>query len=417
MKTNLIKDINSLFKYFIDKLNSLDKDNLEEVNDFLDEYSIYFERRIFDSIEYENISGRDYLNNKIIELLNTSTDSLLIGDSIIKYCLTHDKRIDSFLYYYDLLRCLNELDITKDMDINIDFKIEDDSIIKDNITIHLGKRDLFNSDDVSNLLHIRKVLKKYDEDYHRDNKNDLENIYYQISYYLKRISLTNKLSDLIPNNYDQDLYSYKSLSELIRTYNDTRLDNVLEELNTYSRFRDVNSDDYFIMISGLNIEGIDEDLLAKDYVERYLSNKVDNSSIEENGYDKANLLPFIYILIDLVSNGLKNDVLEDNWDNYKNLYEVIIRSQDLLKIFKDYNSLIKDNKKDDNDNTLVEFLKFKLYDIYNSNSEIVNEWCRQNYIDNYEYNSDYYKGDMKKELDTMYLRDYINRERIVKKVI
>ena len=417
MKTNLIKDINSLFKYFIDKLNSLDKDNLEEVNDFLDEYSIYFERRIFDSIEYENISGRDYLNNKIIELLNTNTDSLLIGDSIIKYCLTHDKRIDSFLYYYDLLRCLNELDITNDMDINIDFKIEDDSIIKDNITIHLGKRDLFNSDDVSNLLHIRKVLKKYDEDYHRDNKNDLENIYYQISYYLKGISLTNKLSDLIPNNYDQDLYSYKSLSELIRTYNDTRLDNVLEELNTYSRFRDVNSDDYFIMISGLNIEGIDEDLLAKDYVERYLSNKVDNSSIEENGYDKANLLPFIYILIDLVSNGLKNDVLEDNWDNYKNLYEVIIRSQDLLKIFKDYNSLIKDNKKDDNDNTLVEFLKFKLYDIYNSNSEIVNEWCRQNYIDNYEYNSDYYKGDMKKELDTMYLRDYINRERIVKKVI
>lgn len=417
MKTNHIKDINSLFKYFIDKLNSLDKDNLEEVNDFLDEYSIYFERRIFDSIEYENISGRDYLNNKIIELLNTNTDSLLIGDSIIKYCLTHDKRIDSFLYYYDLLRCLNELDITKDMDINIDFKIEDDSIIKDNITIHLGKRDLFNSDDVSNLLHIRKVLKKYDEDYHRDNKNDLENIYYQISYYLKRISLTNKLSDLIPNNYDQDLYSYKSLSDLIRTYNDTRLDNVLEELNTYSRFRDVNSDDYFIMISGLNIEGIDEDLLAKDYVERYLSNKVDNSSIEENGYDKANLLPFIYILIDLVSNGLKNDVLEDNWDNYKNLYEVIIRSQDLLKIFKDYNSLIKDNKKDDNDNTLVEFLKFKLYDIYNSNSEIVNEWCRQNYIDNYEYNSDYYKGDMKKELDTMYLRDYINRERIVKKVI
>lgn len=417
MKTNLIKDINSLFKYFIDKLNSLDKDNLEEVNDFLDEYSIYFERRIFDSIEYENISGRDYLNNKIIELLNTNTDSLLIGDSIIKYCLTHDKRIDSFLYYYDLLRCLNELDITKDMDINIDFKIEDDSIIKDNITIHLGKRDLFNSDDVSNLLHIRKVLKKYDEDYHRDNKNDLENIYYQISYYLKRISLTNKLSDLIPNNYDQDLYSYKSLSELIRTYNDTRLDNVLEELNTYSRFRDVNSDDYFIMISGLNIEGIDEDLLAKDYVERYLSNKVDNSSIEENGYDKANLLPFIYILIDLVSNGLKNSILEDNWDNYKNLYEVIIRSQDLLKIFKDYNSLIKDNKKDDNDNTLVEFLKFKLYDIYNSNSEIVNEWCRQNYIDNYEYNSDYYKGDMKKELDTMYLRDYINRERIVKKVI
>ena len=417
MNTNLIKDINSLFKYFIDKLNSLDKDNLEEVNDFLDEYSIYFERRIFDSIEYENISGRDYLNNKIIELLNTNTDSLLIGDSIIKYCLTHDKRIDSFLYYYDLLRCLNELDITNDMDINIDFKIEDDSIIKDNITIHLGKRDLFNSDDVSNLLHIRKVLKKYDEDYHRDNKNDLENIYYQISYYLKRISLTNKLSDLIPNNYDQDLYSYKSLSELIRTYNDTRLDNVLEELNTYSRFRDVNSDDYFIMISGLNIEGIDEDLLAKDYVERYLSNKVDNSSIEENGYDKANLLPFIYILIDLVSNGLKNGILEDNWDNYKNLYEVIIRSQDLLKIFKDYNSLIKDNKKDDNDNTLVEFLKFKLYDIYNSNSEIVNEWCRQNYIDNYEYNSDYYKGDMKKELDTMYLRDYINRERIVKKVI
>ena len=417
MKTNLIKDINSLFKYFIDKLNSLDKDNLEEVNDFLDEYSIYFERRIFDSIEYENISGRDYLNNKIIELLNTNTDSLLIGDSIIKYCLTHDKRIDSFLYYYDLLRCLNELDITKDMDINIDFKIEDDSIIKDNITIHLGKRDLFNSDDVSNLLHIRKVLKKYDEDYHRDNKNDLENIYYQISYYLKRISLTNKLSDLIPNNYDQDLYSYKSLSDLIRTYNDTRLDNVLEELNTYSRFRDVNSDDYFIMISGLNIEGIDEDLLAKDYVERYLSIKVDNSSIEENGYDKANLLPFIYILIDLVSNGLKNGILEDDWDNYKNLYEVIIRSQDLLKIFKDYNSLIKDNKKDDNDNTLVEFLKFKLYDIYNSNSEIVNEWCRQNYIDNYEYNSDYYKGDMKKELDTMYLRDYINRERIVKKVI
>ena len=417
MKTNLIKDINSLFKYFIDKLNSLDKDNLEEVNDFLDEYSIYFERRIFDSIEYENISGRDYLNNKIIELLNTNTDSLLIGDSIIKYCLTHDKRIDSFLYYYDLLRCLNELDITKDMDINIDFKIEDDSIIKDNITIHLGKRDLFNSDDVSNLLHIRKVLKKYDEDYHRDNKNDLENIYYQISYYLKRISLTNKLSDLIPNNYDQDLYSYKSLSDLIRTYNDTRLDNVLEELNTYSRFRDVNSDDYFIMISGLNIEGIDEDLLAKDYVERYLSIKVDNSSIEENGYDKANLLPFIYILIDLVSNGLKNGILEDDWDNYKNIYEVIIRSQDLLKIFKDYNSLIKDNKKDDNDNTLVEFLKFKLYDIYNSNSEIVNEWCRQNYIDNYEYNSDYYKGDMKKELDTMYLRDYINRERIVKKVI
>ena len=417
MNTNLIKDINSLFKYFIDKLNSLDKDNLEEVNDFLDEYSIYFERRIFDSIEYENISGRDYLNNKIIELLNTNTDSLLIGDSIIKYCLTHDKRIDSFLYYYDLLRCLNELDITKDMDINIDFKIEDDSIIKDNITIHLGKRDLFNSDDVSNLLHIRKVLKKYDEDYHRDNKNDLENIYYQISYYLKRISLTNKLSDLIPNNYDQDLYSYKSLSELIRTYNDTRLDNVLEELNTYSRFRDVNSDDYFIMISGLNIEGIDEDLLAKDYVERYLSNKVDNSSIEENGYDKANLLPFIYILIDLVSNGLKNGILEDNWDNYKNLYEVIIRSQDLLKIFKDYNSLIKDNKKDDNDNTLVEFLKFKLYDIYNSNSEIVNEWCRQNYIDNYEYNSDYYKGDMKKELDTMYLRDYINREKIVKNFI
>ena len=123
MKTNLIKDINSLFKYFIDKLNSLDKDNLEEVNDFLDEYSIYFERRIFDSIEYENISGRDYLNNKIIELLNTNTDSLLIVDSIIKYCLTHDKRIDSFLYYYDLLRCLNELDITKDMEIKINLKL------------------------------------------------------------------------------------------------------------------------------------------------------------------------------------------------------------------------------------------------------------------------------------------------------
>ena len=212
-------------------------------------------------------------------------------------------------------------------------------------------------------------------------------------------------------------YYIKNKPFLIRIYNDTRLDNVLEELNTYSKYRDVNSDDYFIMISGLNIEGIDEDLLAKDYVERYLSNKVDNTSIEENGYDKANLLPFIYILIDLVSNGLKNGILEDKWDNYKNLYEVIIRSQELLKIFKDYDSLIKNNKKDDNDNTLVSFLKFKLYDIYNSNSEIVNEWCRQNYIDNYEYNSDYYKGDMKKELDTMYLRDYINKERIVKKVI
>ena len=417
MKTNLIKDTNSLFQYFLDKFNSLDKDNLENVNEFLDEYSIYFERRIFESIEYDNCSGRDYLNNKIIELLNTNTDSLLIGDSIIKYCLTHDKRIDSFLYYYDILRCLNELNINNDMDINVDFKIEEDYIIKDNITIHLGKNELFNSDDIVNLLHIRRVLKKYDEDYHRDNKNELENIYYQISYYLKRISLTNKLNELIPNNYDQDLYSYKSLSDLIRTYNDTRLDSVLEELNTYSRYRDINSDDYFIMISGLNIEGIDEDLLAKDYVERYLSNKVDNRSIEENGYDKANLLPFIYILIDLISNGLKNGILEDDWDNYKNLYEVIIRSQDLLKIFKDYDDLIKSNKKDDNDNTLVAFLKFKLYDIYNSNSDIVSEWCRQNYIDNYEYNSDYYKDDMKKELDTMYLRDYINKNRIIRKVI
>lgn len=417
MKTNLIKDTNSLFQYFLDKFNSLDKDNLENVNEFLDEYSIYFERRIFESIEYDNCSGRDYLNNKIIELLNTNTDSLLIGDSIIKYCLTHDKRIDSFLYYYDILRCLNELNINNDMDINVDFKIEEDYIIKDNITIHLGKNELFNSDDIVNLLHIRRVLKKYDEDYHRDNKNELENIYYQISYYLKRISLTNKLNELIPNNYDQDLYSYKSLSDLIRTYNDTRLDSVLEELNTYSRYRDINSDDYFIMISGLNIEGIDEDLLAKDYVERYLSNKVDNRSIEENGYDKANLLPFIYILIDLISNGLKNGILEDDWDNYKNLYEVIIRSQDLLKIFKDYDDLIKSNKKDDNDNTLVAFLKFKLYDIYNSNNDIVSEWCRQNYIDNYEYNSDYYKDDMKKELDTMYLRDYINKNRIIRKVI
>ena len=48
-------------------------------------------KKNFDSIEYENISGRDYLNNKIIELLNTNTDSLLIGDSIIKYCLGNEK--------------------------------------------------------------------------------------------------------------------------------------------------------------------------------------------------------------------------------------------------------------------------------------------------------------------------------------
>ena len=113
--------------------------------------------------------------------------------------------------------------------------------------------------------------------------------------------------------------------------------------------------------------------------------------------------------------GLKNGVFEDNWDNYKNLYEIIIRSQDILKEFASYNELIKNNKLDDDDKLKVQFIPYKLYDIYQYNSNIVEEWANTNYIDKFEYNSDYYKGDMKSELDTMYLKEYLNRNKVKNK--
>ena len=152
--------------------------------------------------------------------------------------------------------------------------------------------------------------------------------------------------------------------------------------------------------------------MSHEYFDTYKANNIDNRSLEQNGYDKANLLPFIYILIDFISMGLKNGVLEDNWDNYKNLYQVIIRSQELLKSFPEYNMLIKDNKLDDDGKLKAQFIPYKLYDIYNYDSRIVDLWAETNYIDRFEYNSDYYKGDMKSELDTMYLNEYLNRNKV-----
>ena len=74
--------------------------------------------------------------------------------------------------------------------------------------------------------------------------------------------------------------------------------------------------------------------------------------------------------------------------------------------------LIKDNKLDDDGKLKAQFIPYKLYDIYNYDSRIVDLWAETNYIDRFEYNSDYYKGDMKSELDTMYLNEYLNRNKV-----
>ena len=103
--------------------------------------------------------------------------------------------------------------------------------------------------------------------------------------------------------------------------------------------------------------------------------------------------------------------------NFNDLYEVIIRSQKVLNEFPEYKALIKENRYDFDEKLKIQFIPYKLFDIYNYNNNLVYEWANTNYIDKFEYNSDYYKGDMKSELDTMYLRDYLNRNKINNKKI
>ena len=412
MKTGIVKDTKDLFNDLLDKFNSLNKKDINAINDFLDEYSIYFERNIFDAVSYNDCTGREYLNNEILNLLNKKINNFTIGDLLIQVCLIRDKKINALVFYYDAYRCLNELGINKYIDINITFNGKDSEMDNSNICINLNDKSLYKDGDITNLLKLRKIIKEYDQKYNRDNKNKIEDLYYEISNYLENIDISNKLNDFIPNNYDIDLFSYKSLGDLLIKYEDSRLDKYIDEVISYSKYRDVNSDDNYTMINGIDIPGIDEEYLSHEYFDRYRANNIDNRSLEQNGYDKANLLPFIYILIDFISMGLLNGVLEDNWDNYKNLYQVIIRSQEVLRSFPEYNMLIKDNKLDDDNKLKAQFISYKLYDIYKYNSSIVDLWANTNYIDKFEYNSDYYKGDMKSELDTMYLKEYLNRNRV-----
>ena len=412
METGIINDTKYLFNELLEKFNSLNKKDIKAINNFLDEYSMYFERNIFDSVSYNDCTGREYLNNEILNLLNKKINNFTIGDLIIQDSLIRDKRINGLVFFYDAYRCLNELDINKYINVNITFNGKDSEMDNNNIYINLNDRDLYKDGDITNLLNLRRIIKEYDEKYNRSNKNKIEDLYYEISNYLDNISISNKLNDFIPNNYDRDLYAYKSLNDLLIRFEDSRLDKYIDELITYSKFRDVNNDDNYTIINGLDIIGIDEEFLSHEYFDTYKANNIDNRSLEQNGYDKANLLPFIYILIDFISMGLKNGVLEDNWDNYKNLYQVIIRSQELLKSFPEYNMLIKDNKLDYDGKLKAQFIPYKLYDIYNYDSRIVDLWAETNYIDRFEYNSDYYKGDMKSELDTMYLNEYLNRNKV-----
>ena len=412
METGIINDTKYLFNELLDKFNSLNKKDIKAINNFLDEYSMYFERNIFDSVSYNDCTGREYLNNEILNLLNKKINSFTIGDLIIQDSLIRDKRINGLVFFYDAYRCLNELDINKYINVNITFNGKDSEMDNNNIYINLNDRDLYKDGDITNLINLRRSIKEYDEKYNRSNKNKIEDLYYEISNYLDNISISNKLNDFIPNNYDRDLYAYKSLNDLLIRFEDSRLDKYIDELITYSKYRDVNNDDNYTIINGLDIIGIDEEFLSHEYFDTYKANNIDNRSLEQNGYDKANLLPFIYILIDFISMGLKNGVLEDNWDNYKNLYQVIIRSQELLKSFPEYNMLIKDNKLDYDGKLKAQFIPYKLYDIYNYDSRIVDLWAETNYIDRFEYNSDYYKGDMKSELDTMYLNEYLNRNKV-----
>ena len=412
METGIINDTKYLFNELLDKFNSLNKKDIKAINNFLDEYSMYFERNIFDSVSYNDCTGREYLNNEILNLLNKKINNFTIGDLIIQDSLIRDKRINGLVFYFDAYRCLKDLDINKYINVNITFNGKDSEMDNNNIYINLDDRDLYRDGDITNLLNLRRIIKEYDEKYNRSNKNKIEDLYYEISNYLDNISISNKLNDFIPNNYDKDLYAYKSLNDLLIRFEDSRLDKYIDELITYSKYRDVNNDDNYTIINGLDIIGIDEEFLSREYFDTYKANNIDNRSLEQNGYDKANLLPFIYILIDFISMGLKNGVLEDNWDNYKNLYQVIIRSQELLKSFPEYNMLIKDNKLDDDGKLKVQFIPYKLYDIYNYDSSIVDLWAETNYIDRFEYNSDYYKGDMKSELDTMYLNEYLNRNKV-----
>jgi len=408
----MINDTKYLFNELLEKFNSLNKKDIKAINNFLDEYSMYFERNIFDSVSYNDCTGREYLNNEILNLLNKKINNFTIGDLIIQDSLIRDKRINGLVFFYDAYRCLNELDINKYINVNITFNGKDSEMDNNNIYINLNDRDLYRDGDITNLLNLRRIIKEYDEKYNRSNKNKIEDLYYEISNYLDNISISNKLNDFIPNNYDKDLYAYKSLNDLLIRFEDSRLDKYIDELITYSKFRDVNNDDNYTIINGLDIIGIDEEFLSHEYFDTYKANNIDNRSLEQNGYDKANLLPFIYILIDFISMGLKNGVLEDSWDNYKNLYQVIIRSQELLKSFPEYNMLIKDNKLDCDGKLKAQFIPYKLYDIYNYDSRIVDLWAETNYIDRFEYNSDYYKGDMKSELDTMYLNEYLNRNKV-----
>ena len=406
-----------LFHELLDKFNSLDREDITAINNFLNEYSKYFERNIFDSVSYNDCTGREYLNGEIIDLLNTKKGNFTIGDLIIEDCLVNNKKINGLVFYYDSLRCLNDLNINKYIDITIDFREDEYYIDKDNIRISLGDKNLYRDFDITNLLKVRKIIKEYDQLYNRDNKNNLENLYFEISNYLKKLDIPSNLEDFIPNKFDVDLYSYKTLNDLIKSFENSNLDNYVDELTVLSRIRDVNSEDYFIILNGLNYDGINEDILGKDYFDRYLANSIDNCTLEQNGYDKANLLPFIYTLIDYYSMGLLNGYIEDNWDNYKNLYEVIIRSQKVLNEFPEYKALIKENRYDFDEKLKIQFIPYKLFDIYNYNNNLVYEWANTNYIDKFEYNSDYYKGDMKSELDTMYLRDYLNRNKINNKKI
>ena len=412
METNIVHSIDSLFKELLNKFNSIDRSDINSINDFLDEYSIYFERNIFDAVKYNDCIGRDYLNNEILKLLNSKINGFNIGDLIIQDSLIKERKINALIFYYDAYRCLNELGIDN-CEVSITFNGKENEYDFGNIVINLEDKDLFKDGDITNFLKLRKSLKLYDQMFHRDNKSYLENLYYDISCYLKKINIDDKLDYFIPNNYDKDLYSYKSLNNLLISFEDSRLDKYIDELLSFSIFRDVNSDDNFIIINGLDINGINEEMLSRDYYDRYKASSIDNRPLEQDGYDKANLLPFIYFLVDYVSMGLKNGVFKDNWDNYKNLYEIIIRSQDVLRQFPLYNELIKDNKLDDDNKLKEQFIPYKLFDIYNYNSDLVNEWANTNYIEDCEYNSDYYKGDMKSELDTMYLHDYLNRNKVI----
>ena len=187
METSTVNSIMDLFNELLDKFNSINKRDIGSINSFLEEYSVYFERNIFDAISYNNSTGREYLNSEILKLLNSKRNNVSVGDLIILDSLVNNKKINSLVFYYDSYRCLDELNIDKYLNVNITFNGKDSEMDSSNIYINLDDKDKFRDGDITNLINLRKTIKKYDQNYNRDNKNQLEDYYHEISNYLNNI--------------------------------------------------------------------------------------------------------------------------------------------------------------------------------------------------------------------------------------